>query len=76
MSIKSFLEQPDWIEIEAMLLEEFCNKPLKLKTDGKSNETIASEIKGLEYSAKAIKRFIAKIKRIKTPVNKEKEVWR
>lgn len=73
MSIETALKTPEWDEIEEMLLDEFIEKPHKFKTEGKTNEMIASEIRGWEYSAKAVKRFLAKLKRIKDPIDIKKE---
>ena len=76
--IKTIFKHPEWEEIEEMLSDEFLEgkKPLNLKTDGKSNEQIASEARGREFSAKAVKRFLNKINRLKNPIEGKKKIYR
>lgn len=78
MSIETILKTPEWDEIEEMLLDEFIDgkKPINFKTEGKSNEQIAGEARAREYSAKSVKRFLAKLKRIKDPVEIKKESYK
>ncbi len=75
--IKTIFKHPEWEEIEEMLLEEFSEgkKPINFKTEGKSNEQIASEARGREFSAKAIKRFLNRINRLKNPIEGKKKVY-
>lgn len=77
-SQKQTLDSKGWIEIEQIFLDEFLEgkKPINLKTEGKSNEQIACEARSREYSAKAIKRVLSKLNRIKNPTEVKKESYK
>lgn len=66
-AIKSIITLPAWLEIESLLREEFLNgkKPLALKTEGKTDQVIASEARGREYAAKAIEKFLRRLNTMK-----------
>lgn len=76
-AIKQTLDSKGWLLIEEMLKEDFLDgkKPLRFKTDGKSNEQIATEMKAKEYSAKSVKSFLNKLNRIKNEDIKEKKSY-
>ncbi len=76
-AVKQILDSKGWLEIEQMFLDEFLeiNKPINFRTDGKTNEQIASEVKGLEYSSKAVRRFLNKLNRIKNPIEIKKKTY-
>lgn len=69
--IKSTLNTEGWLLIEQMLKDEFLNTPIKLDTKDKTNEMIASDIKGQELSAKAINQFLGKLNRIKGEIEEK-----
>lgn len=76
--ISSILKNPEWAEVEQMLKEEFLDgkKPINFKTDGKSNEQIASEARARELSAKAIKMFLNKINKLKNPIEVKRKSYK
>lgn len=74
-AIKSVLSSQGWIEIEAIFREEFLSEK-RIKTEGKSNEQIVSEVKAKEYMIKATERFLKRLSRIANPVIKEKQSFR
>lgn len=67
-AIKSIIEIPAWTEVEALIKEEFLSgkKSLLLKTEGKTDQVIASEARGREYAAKAIERFLRRLNTIRS----------
>lgn len=74
-NIKSTIATPGWLEIEEMIREEFLTEK-KIKTEGKTDAQIASEVKGKEAAGKAVNRFLAKLNRIKNPITVKKESYK
>lgn len=76
--IKQTLNTKGWEEIEQILLQEFVEgrKAINIRTEGKSNEQIATDVKAREYSAKTIKRFLSRMNRIKNDEIEKKESYR
>lgn len=73
MISKSFIESAEYQEFKQILAEEIQLKPLKIKTDGKSNETIAREITAFEIASKMISRSISKFEKKAVLNQKEKQ---
>lgn len=74
-AIKNMLSSAGWIEMEEMIREEFLTEK-KIKTEGKTDAQIASEVKGREAAAKAIDRFLRRMERIKNPIISKKESYK
>jgi len=60
---KSFIQSQEYQELKSILEEELVNSPIKLKTEGKTNEMIAREITAHELAAKMIKKVISSVER-------------
>lgn len=59
----SFLQTPEYQEFKQLLKDELQNKPLNLKTDGKTNEMIAREVTAYEIASKAVDRALKRFER-------------
>jgi len=61
MDINSFIKSQDYQEFKSFMLAQFVEKPLKIKTEGKSNEVVAREVetsnKAAEKLLKGFKKF-------------------
>ncbi len=66
MDINAFIKSPEWLEVKTFLIDEFIEKPMKIKTEGKSAEAIAIEVVARNVSCKklalALKKFERKAK--------------
>ncbi len=76
MITQAFLDNPEYKEFKEFLLEERTNKPLKLKTDGKTNEMIAREVTAFEIASKLLDRTIKKFERQVKRNKDKKETWK
>ena len=63
MDISSFIKSKEYLELKAFLIEEFIDKPMKIKTDGKTAETIALEVMASNISAKKFAQALRKFER-------------
>lgn len=59
----SFLQTPEYQEFKAILKDELQNTPLKLKTEGKTNEMIAREVNAYEIASKAVDKALKRFER-------------
>ena len=61
MNVKAFIASQDYQDFKAFIMAQLVDKPIEVKTDGKTAEIIALEYKACELAgkkiAKAIKRF-------------------
>lgn len=73
----SFLQSPEYQEFKAILKDELQNTPLKLKTEGKTNETIAREVTAHEIAAKLVEKSLKRFERLATnTTTSEPQVYR
>ena len=76
MLTKSFLDSPEYQEFKLILADTIQNKPVNLKTEGKTNEMIAREVTAWEIAAKLVDKAIKKFERqVQNPVQEPKS-WR
>lgn len=76
MITKGFIESTEYQEFKSILTDVLQNKPINLKTEGKTNEMIAREVTAYEIAAKMVERAIKRFERqVGTPIKKE-ESWR
>lgn len=62
--IKTFVKSPEYKEFKDFMLLEFCDTPVKIKTDKMSNEMIALEYKASELACKKLLKGIKKFERL------------
>lgn len=64
-AISSTISSQGWVYVENMLVQEIVNprKPAYLKTDGKTAEQIAIEVKAAEMACNAVRNALNKVKR-------------
>jgi len=71
MNIDAFLKSSEWQELKQFFFEEFLDKPLKIKTDGKSIEKIALEVMASNIASKKLALAIKKFERMAKPQIKQ-----
>jgi hypothetical protein len=71
MSIKSLIQTEDWNEIKAFTSAEIIDKPMSIKTDGKSIESIALEVRASQIAVEKIKKAFKKLDRLNALPKKE-----
>ena len=59
--IKNIVNTDSWKEVEALLLEEL-KRAGDIKTEGKTNEMIATEVKAIEIANKTITNFLKRLR--------------
>lgn len=74
-NIKVILKNPAWKDVEEMFYESLTEEKKEYKTEGKSNEQIATDIKAREQVIKVIDRFINKLYRIANEKEKEDKIY-
>lgn len=68
-----FLKSEEWKEIKSFLKDEIVDKPLYVKTEGKTAEVIALEYKASELAGKKIDKAIKRLERkMKAPLIENK----
>jgi DNA-binding MurR/RpiR family transcriptional regulator len=75
MITKSFLDSPEYQEFKEMLRDELELKPIHLKTEGKSNETIAREVTAHEFATKIVTKAMRKFERQLLGGTRKDESW-
>lgn len=73
MITKSFIDSPEYQEFKSILEEELINSPIKLKTEGKTNEMIAREITAREIAVKMIKKVFNSFERQTSKILEQKQ---
>jgi len=63
MISQSFIEGQEYQAFKQILFDELKYKPLKIKTDGKTNEMIAREVTAYEIGAKLVEKAIKRFER-------------
>ncbi len=76
MNIKSFIETKEYQELKNTMLDEFSNKIVKIKTDGKTNEMIATELKAMEIASKKLLLALSRFERKAVAETPIKQVYR
>jgi len=72
MITKSFIDGQEYQTFKEILKDTTQNKPMRLKTDGKTNEVIAREVTAFELAAKMVERAFKKFeKTVLMPVKKD-----
>lgn len=66
-------EGSEWKEIEAYLKAELLDKPLDIKTEGKSAEEIALEVRALQIANQKINKLIVGTKGLSNKPRKTEE---
>lgn len=74
--IKSFLDSEDWKEIKLYLVSELADKPLDIKTEGKTAEQIAIEVRSSQIASEKIVKVIRKLERKATQERKQAQPFR
>lgn len=64
MDLKTLVQTPAWKELKEYFIDELTLKPLKIKTEGKTNEQIALEVSARNEAADIVKRTLNKVERI------------
>lgn len=73
MITKAFLESREYQEFKTLLTDTIQNKPINLKTEGKTNEMIAREVTAYEIASHLIEKAIRKFERQIETAIKEKQ---
>jgi len=74
MITQSFIDSKEYQEFKSILADTLQNKPIKLKTDGKTNEMIAREVTAYEIAAKSVERAIRRFEsKVTKPLKKEQK---
>lgn len=60
---RTFLENEHYLTFKQMLIDELMLKPVKIKTDGKTNEILARELNAYEIASKSVEKTIRKFER-------------
>ena len=64
MNVKSFIQSAEYQEFKAFIMAQMVDKPIEVKTDGKSAEVIALEYKACELAGKKILKAIKRFERL------------
>jgi len=64
----------DWQELKKVLIDEIVDKPLKIKTDGKSIELIALELRASQLASEKIIKFVRKIEKLGSKMSTEEKI--
>lgn len=73
--IKQTIKSPGWEHIKEMMYEEIINKPIDIKSKGKTNEEISREVVAQELAVQRLNRFLNKVNAI-VGEKKDKNVFR
>lgn len=76
MITQAFIDSPEYCELKLLLADVLQNKPIHLKTEGKTNEQIAREVTAYEIAAKMVERVIRRFERQVTHPVKEDKAYR
>ena len=64
MNIENFTKTGEWQFIKDFLKDEFLDKPIKIKTDGKDLVRIATEVLASEIACKKLVSALRKFERL------------
>ena len=65
------VDSSQWQEMEAFLRQELLDKPLDIKTEGRTAEEIALEVRALQIANQKINKLLVSIKGLGKPSNPE-----
>lgn len=64
MISESFIKSTEYLTLKEYLNDEIVNRPLKIKTDDRTNEAIAREVEAFGLAAKMVKKAISNFERL------------
>jgi hypothetical protein len=74
MITQSFIDSKEYQEFKSILADTLQNKPINLKTEGKTNEMIAREVVAYEIAAKSVERAIRRFEsKVVKPLKEEQK---
>jgi hypothetical protein len=75
MITKGFIESLEYQEFKQIMKDELQYKPVKIKTEGKTNEMIARELNAYEIASKALDKAIRRFEGQVRAEHKQKQNW-
>lgn len=63
INYKSLIKSQEWLDIKSIFKSELIDKPLSIKTDNKSIESIALEVRASQIACEKVLKIIKKVER-------------
>jgi len=76
MITQSFLASQEYQQFKEVLNSELFMRPMNIKTEGKSNETIAREVTAHEFAVKIVEKAIRRFERQAMGETKKEVNWK
>lgn len=64
INYKSLIKSQEWLDVKSIFNSELIDKPLGIKTEGKSIEMIALEVRASQLACEKVLKIIKKVERL------------
>ena len=64
MNYKSLIKSQEWQDVKSIFQAELIDKPLGIKTEGKSIEMIALEVRASQLACEKVLKIVKKVERL------------